>query len=260
MRGIAIAGTVVAALAVAPADAQAQIGDPATQAQAARVSLQVERLTGPVDRHCGILLLPPGPHGQPEAVGRAAIATALRCVVEARRLGRRTWALWQLPAIDSTVFAGLATSGQSDVHRIDADSMGSTLRLSPCLRPRVGKDAAVTCRNRPGPVTQDEFEDTLAGLKRDVRRALGKDGAAAVAAVTQTAAGGSEALAERPAAVMLAAQAALQPLAGGPWPSCPYHHDHALQVRDRYWFCDRDGVFVAEVGRLPKRPRPRPLR
>lgn len=259
MRGLVIAAAITSALTLRPVDARGQFGDPAIEAQAARVSLQIERFTGPVDRHCGILLMPAGAQGRPEPVGRRAIAAALRCVIEARRDGRRTWALWQLTGTDPTVFAGLATSGPSEVHRVEAGSGSPALRLSPCLRPRVGRDAVVSCRNRPGPATQPELDDTVEALARDARRAFGVAGAAAVTAAAQTVEGAAAPI-ERPAAVMTAAQPSLQPLARGPWPACPYHHDHALQVRDRYWLCDRDGVFVAEVGRLPKRPRPRPLR
>ncbi|MDB4909449.1 MAG: hypothetical protein JWO39_272 [Gemmatimonadetes bacterium] len=36
------------------------------------------------------------------------------------------------------------------------------------------------------------------------------------------------------------------------WPACPRHSNHPLWFRDDSWYCERDGVALAQLGGLPE--------
>lgn len=253
-RGAWCGAVALAALLGPPASGHAQAPDAAARESAARLSLQVERFTGPVDRHCGVYTIAdPSDVREQTAVSPRQMRLALRCADKARREGRATWVLWQVRGIDSTLFDGLATSGRSDLHVVHYDSLGpGRLTLEPCLRPRVAK-GEIACRNDREPLTPDAFRALAGKVADDLARTIGKDRAAAadrLRAQADAATGATDG--DAVTAAVAAVQSAVQADTGQPWPSCPLHYSHALVVRDGHWFCDRDRTFVAAVGRLRK--------
>lgn len=222
------------------------------------VTGEIEKFTGPVDRHCGIFILPGGPDGPP-AVDRQRVQTALRCMQQAKRQGRAAWAVWQIGGVDATAFAGFASSRFSDLHLVDTGSAPDDLALRPCLLPRVAKDGAVTCRNQPVDATSaskalDHFHDDVA---RSFGRAVARDVDLGIAAMPAPASAATpEAHLQQQVAQ---GRAAIRAVTGDDWPVCPIHHDHALVLRDQQWFCDRDAAFIAPLGRLRRQRPAKPL-
>lgn len=222
------------------------------------VTGDIERFTGPVERHCGIFTLPADPQGPP-AAGRRQIATALKCIREAKRQRRPSWAVWQVSGVDATVFAGLAVTPLSDVHLVDSGGNASDVRLRPCLRPRVDREGGIRCTNAP----VDDPNGIARAIDRlgdDVARSAGKDARAAVHDAAREQAPGPDRSPEQVVqAVAERVAARVRRDTGADWPLCPIHRDHTLALREQHWLCATDGVFVARLGRL-KRLRPaRPL-
>jgi hypothetical protein len=251
----------VAAPALAPA--QTVPGAPGEtgveQRRNAAVTLvtgEIEKFTGRVDRHCGIFVLPAGPDGPPSAT-RQQIQTALRCMQQAKRQGRPAWAVWQVSGIDATAFAGVASSRFGDLHLVDTGSAPDDLSFRPCLLPRIAKDGAIVCRNQPVDASSlakalDHFHDDVA---RSFGRAVAREVDRSTAALPAPAATPDETLRQQ----VTRGREALRTATGRDWPICPLHHDHALVLRDQQWFCDRDGAFVAPLGRLRRQRPARPL-
>jgi hypothetical protein len=218
---------------------------------------EIERVTGPVDRHCGIFVLSGDPSGPPPAT-RKQIQAAVRCVLEAKRQRRAAWAVWQVAGVDATVFDGLAVTRFSDPQLVEASGNGAELQLRPCLRPRVDDDGVVVCRNTP--VDAGGVAKALDRLRDDVRRGLGKDAGAVVdreAAPDGTATGISPDAAFSAAAARV--REVLRATTGTEWPICPLHRDHALELHDQHWLCRRDAAFVAPLGKLRRLRPARPL-
>jgi hypothetical protein len=222
------------------------------------VSGEIERFTGPVDRHCGIYTLAGDPQGPPAAT-RQQIATALRCVQAAKRQGRASWAVWQVAGVDATVFAGLAVTAVSDVHLVDTGGSPTDVSLRPCLRPRVDGDGLVVCRNQP--VDGKGVRQALDRFRADVARSFGKDVTADVdRAMARLASPQASTSSEGQVQQMVAmGRDALRASHGDDWPACPIHRTHALALRDQHWLCEKDGVFVAPLGRLRRLRPARPL-
>ena len=243
------------ALAQTVPDAPGETGvDQRRNAEVTLVTAEIEKFTGQVDRHCGIFVLPGEPDGPP-AASRQQIQTALRCMQQAKRQGRAAWAVWQVGGVDATVFAGVASRRFGDLHLLDTGSAPDDLSLRPCLRPRVTKDGAIACRNQP--IDGRSFEQVMDHFHADVRRsfgrALAKDVQRAIAALPPPAA---TATPEETARQQVArGREVIRTATGRDWPICPLHHDHALVLREQHWFCERDGAFVAPLGRL-RRQRP----
>lgn len=222
------------------------------------VSGEIERFTGPVDRHCGIYTLAGDPQGPPAAT-RRQIATALRCVQAAKRQGRASWAVWQVAGVDWTTFAGLAVTAVSDVHLVDTGGSPTDVSLRPCLRPRVDGEGLVVCRNQP--VDEGSGPRALDRFRADVARSFGKDVASEIARAMARVTPGqasptSEAQMQR---LLTAGRTALAASQGVDWPLCPIHRTHGLVLRDQHWRCEQDGVFVAPLGRLRRLRPARPL-
>lgn len=260
-RGL-VAGALT--LALGPA-VLAQPGEPGQTgieerrtAAATLVTGEIERFTGPVDRHCGLFVLAGDPQGPPAAT-RRQISTALRCVQAARRQGRASWAVWQVGGVDATVFAGFAVKPLSDLHLVDSGGNASDVAVRPCLRPRLGGDGVVTCRNAP--VDAASLRQALDRFRDDVARAFGRDVATAVmhaaaASTSDAASQGPDAQVQRTVA---RGREALRASHGLDWPVCPIHRTHALELYEQHWFCDEDAVFVAPLGRLRRLRPARPL-
>ena len=259
--GAVLTVLVLAAVAQAqtPAGEPGQTGvDERRNAAVTLVTGEIEKFTGAVDRHCGIFILPGAPDGPPAAT-RQQIATALRCMQQAKRQRRAAWAVWQVGGIDATVFAGFASSRFSDLHLVDTGSAPDDLSFRPCLTPRIAKDGAVTCRNQP--VDAKGVRQAMDRFHDDVARAFGKD----IARATDTAilATPSDQLPVSPdghVQVLVAhGREALKASQGVDWPLCPIHRTHPLVLREQHWFCDVDAAFVAPLGRLRRLRPARPL-
>ncbi len=216
------------------------------------VTGEIEALTGPVIRHCGIYTLSDG-FDSPPAAGRKQVTAALRCVREAQRRGRGAWAVWQVPGVDAIVFDGLAASAVSDVHLVRGLGSDAQVELTPCLRPRVPKDASITCANL-APLEPGDVRKALDRLSRDLEQTAGVElpdvvwPADASTAAAPAGENGEPVLARAAASAQQTVHAAGHPL----WPRCPRHFLHPLTYRDGWWFCDRDRAFVAELGRLSR--------
>lgn len=262
---LAVLAVLVGAATPAPTAAQTVPGAPGEtgvdQRRNAAVTLvtgEIERFTGRVDRHCGIFVLPGGPDGPPAAT-RQQIQTALRCMQQAKRDGRPAWAVWQLSGIDATAFAGFASSRFGDLHLVDTGSAPDDLSFRPCLLPRIAKDGAIACRNQPVDAASiakalDHFHDDVA---RSFGRAVARQVDLGIAALPApaTPATPEEALRQQ----VMRGRETLREVTGRDWPICPLHHDHALVLREQQWFCDRDGAFVAPLGRLRRQRPAKPL-
>jgi hypothetical protein len=240
----------------APAAAQTGL-DERRNAAVTLLTGEIERVTGPVDRHCGIFVLTGDPGGPPPAT-RRQIQTALRCVQEARRRRLATWAVWQVPGVDATVFDGLAVTKFSDPQLVAASGNGAAVTLTPCLRPRVDQEGVVRCRNTP--VEADGVGKAIDRLRADVRRGLGKDAGAIVdreAGPSAVVAGSSPDATV--AAHLVHVREVLRASHGIEWPTCPLHRDHTLELYEQHWLCRQDTAFVAPLGKLRRLRPARPL-
>jgi hypothetical protein len=248
-----VAAVVAALCMTAPALAQSGLeerrGDAATLATS-----EIEAFTGPVERHCGIFTLPAGLDG-PAAADRKEIVKALRCIRDAQRRGRAAWAVWQVAGVDATVFDGLAATAVSDVQLVQGEGSGGIVRLQPCLRPRVQKDATIACANARSttPLSPGDLKAALSKLERDVERTAGKEFAPVVARLaTQAGANASPSDPGLLPRVVGEVQRAVHDQADATWPACPRHFAQALEFRDQRWFCARDRAFIADLGGLWK--------
>jgi hypothetical protein len=209
------------------------------------VTGEIEKLTGPAGRNCGIYTLR-GVEG-PSPVSRREVSAALRCVLAAQRRGQAAWAIWQVPNVDGILFDGVGASAVSAVHTVTGRGSNADVELAPCLDPRVGKDITIECANERPPTARDVGR-ALRGLKRDVERTSGfawntvappapADAASADPSGTLT-------------AQVTAAQRAVHAAGETAWPRCPHHFDHPLTYREGWWFCERDAAYIAALGRL----------
>lgn len=229
----------------APSAAQTAL-DERQQHVATITTGEIGRLTGAAARNCGIFPLAAGIDSPPPA-GRDEVSTALRCIQAAQRRGEGAWAIWQVSGVDAIVFDGLAASAASAVHLVRGVGSGARIELSPCLTPRVAKDAAIRCANVERTFSDDDVEHAITRLARDVSRTAGRDLADLVPAVADTT---TLAPASVVARAVANAQRAVHADGAPQWPRCPLHFDHALGYRDGWWFCERDHAFIAELGRV----------
>lgn len=242
-----------------PALAQTQTGlDERRNAAVTLLTGEIERVTGPVDRHCGIFVLAGDPSGPPPAT-RQQIQSALRCVLEAKRQGRAAWAVWQVAGVDATVFDGIALRRFGDPQLLEASGNGAAVEMRPCFRPRVDKDGVIRCRNTP--VDAKGIRRAGDRLRDDVRRSLGKDAARIVdreglLVTPQTAFPGPDGAVQQHLARV---REALRAGSGVEWPICPLHRDHTLELYEQHWLCRKDTVFVAPLGKLRRLRPARPL-
>lgn len=209
------------------------------------VTGEIEKITGPAGRNCGIYTLS-GVDG-PSPVGRREVHAALQCVLAAQRRGQAAWAIWQVPHVDGILFDGVGASAVSAVHTVAGRGSNADVELAPCLEPRVGKDLSIECANRRPPTPRD-VEKTRRALRRDIERTSGFvwTDVAPEAPPAGTGDDPSETLAAQVTAAQRHVHAGGQPQ----WPRCPHHFDHPLTYRDGWWFCERDAAFIAAVGRL----------
>jgi hypothetical protein len=238
---------VVAAAGVAgapPVAAQTAL-DERQQHVATLVTGEIEKLTGPAGRNCGIYTL----RGvdSPSPVRRRELTGALRCVLAAQRRGQAAWAIWQVPNVDAILFDGIGASAVSAVHTVTGRGSNADVDMAPCLEPRVGRDLTIECANHR-PLTPRDVEKALRGLKRDVERTSGLSWAEV--APPSPSAGISSDPSEALTAPVTAAQRAVHAAGETQWPRCPHHFDHPLTYREGWWFCERDAAFIAAVGRL----------
>ena len=236
---------VAAALGLAtPVAAQTAL-DERQQHVATIVTGEIEKITGPAGRNCGIYTLS-GVDG-PSPVSRREVTEALRCVLAAQRRGQAAWAIWQVPHVDAILFDGVGASAVSAVHTVAGRGSNADVELAPCLEPRVGKDLTIACANRRSPTLRD-VEKARRALRRDIERTSGFAWSDVASEVLPP--GTSDDPSEILTAQVTAAQRHVH--AGGEpqWPRCPHHFDHPLTYRDGWWFCERDAAFIAEVGRL----------
>lgn len=236
-------GLLLSAAVVWPAPALAQT-TPAylehRQDVATLVTSEVEAFTGHVEKHCGIFTLQAATGGPP-AVDRDEVEKALKCVREAQGRGQPAWAVWQVAGVDATLFTGVAASSTSSVHLVQSAGNVDGVSLTPCLRPRVEKDATVSCGTKP--LGAGDLEKALARLRKDVARS---GVAAPVAMPARETADGDAELAHAVDTALDAVHAA----GDGIWPRCPRHFDHPLTVRDGWWFCDREKAYIVALGSL----------
>lgn len=210
---------------------------------------EIEAFTGPVERHCGIFTLPASLDGPP-AAARKEIAAALRCVRDAQRRGRASWAVWQLAGVDATVFDGIAATAVSEVQLVQGEG-GGRVRLQPCLRPRVLKDATIACANTAGPPSASDVKSALSKFERDVNLTVGKSAVPLVAAASTRVDGAIPPSDPNYLARVIGdVQRAVHEASDPNWPACPRHFAHPLEIKDNRWFCPRDAAFIADLGGL----------
>ncbi len=234
--------TVAGMLLTPPVFAQTAL-DERQQHVATIVTGEIEKITGPAGRNCGIYSL--RSVDSPSPVGRQEIAGALRCVLAAQRRGQAAWAIWQVPNVDGILFDGVGASAVSAVHTVVGRGSNADVELAPCLEPRVGQDLTIECANHRPPTPKDVAK-TLRGLKRDVERTSGF----AWDTVAPPAPDATADPAGTLSAQATAAQRAVHTAGQAAWPRCPHHFDHSLTHRDGWWFCERDAAFIVAVGRL----------
>ena len=242
----AVAAAVGVTVGLAQSAAAQSALDERQQYVATIVTGEIETLTGPAGRNCGIYTLT-GVDG-PSPVGRREVTEAVRCVLAAQRRGQAAWAIWQVPHVDAILFDGVGASAVSALHTVRGRGSNADVELAPCLTPRVARDLTIDCANHRRP-TPGDVARTLRALKRDVERTSGMAWSDVAPSGTSR---GSES--GEPSAVLTQAATGAQRAvhaAGEPqWPRCPHHFDHPLTYRDRWWFCERDAAFIAAVGRL----------
>jgi len=100
-------------------------------------------------------------------------------------------------------------------------------------------------------VSTDSFglRELVPRLEQDLVRTLG----ARYAAIARDAAANVETLGIAARCEKLVAdvqQYVQDALVDERWPPCPRHPAHALSYRDGAWWCERDGVPIAQVGDL----------
>lgn len=227
-----------------PTTAQTAL-DERQQHVATIVTGEIEKLTGPAGRNCGIYTL--RRVDGPLPVGRREISGALRCVLAAQRRGQAAWAIWQVPDVDGILFDGLGASAVSAVHTVSGRGSNADVELAPCREPRVGKDLTIECANSRR-LTPRDVAKTLKAVRRDIERTSGHAWADVVP--TSPPAGQAGTPAEALAAQVTAAQRAVHASGDAQWPRCPHHFDHPLTYRDGWWYCERDAAFIAAAGRL----------
>ncbi len=227
-----------------PAAAAQTALDERQQHVATIVTGEIEKLTGPAGRNCGIYTL--RGVNSPSPVSRREVSAALRCVLAAQRRGQAAWAIWQVPNVDAILFDGIGASAVSAVHTVTGRGSNADVELTPCREPRVARDLTIECAHHR-PLTPRDVAKTLRGLKRDVERTSGFAWAAVAPPPPSTGAGDPvETLTAQATATQRAVHAAGEPH----WPRCPHHFDHPLTYRDGWWFCERDAAFIAAVGRV----------
>jgi hypothetical protein len=244
-RGWATAVVMAAGVVLTPPVHAQTALDERQQHVATIVTGEIEKLTGPAGRNCGIYTLR-GVDG-PSPVGRRDVTRALRCVITAQRRGQAAWAIWQVPDVDAILFDGVGASAVSAVHTVVGRGSNADVELAPCLEPRVGNDLTIECANRRPP-TPKGVEKTLRALKRDVERT---SGFAWEAVAPQPPPGGASADPSATLTMQVAqTQRAVHTAGETGWPRCPHHFDHPLTHSAGWWFCERDAAFIAAVGRL----------
>lgn len=224
------------------------------------VTGEIQVLTGPVTNHCGIYTLSAGFDSPPVALDD--VKRALRCVVDAQRRGRPAWAIWQVSGVDAIVFDGVAASAVSAVHLVVGEGSDARVRMTPCRRPRVERDATIVCENAGRERTADELEKALKGLKRDLDLTSGlpRDVIKSLVAPAAAAPAGADHASDPLEHAVANAQRAVHAAGQTQWPRCPHHFTHPLIYREGAWYCERDAAFVADVGRVwrvvPRMKRP----
>ncbi len=262
MRAFPVAAILTGLVAMAAGTAAAQPAADRRMQAALSLAVTLEAFTGPVDRHCGIFLLPEAQEAAsadpewPFAASRREMRAALRCVLAARKAGRSTWTLWQWPGEDSARFTGYATTAVSDVQVVQFDSrIADGPRLTPCVRPRINGDGEQVCRNLTGPLSTGDLERAVNRLRRDVVDTAGEQHAPLVTTARPATPGdgdGASDDSDELSRIVAGVQHGLQSAGQPHWPACPWHHDHALEGRDQRWYCARDQRFVADLGRLTR--------
>lgn len=244
-RGWPAAVVAAAGMLLTPPSLAQTALDERQQHVATIVTGEIEKLTGPAGRNCGIYTL--RGVNSPSPVSRRELSAALRCVLAAQRRGQAAWAIWQVPNVDNILFDGLGASAVSAVHTVTGRGSHADVELTPCREPRLARDLTIACANHP-PLTRRDVEKTLRGLSRDVERTSGYawDTVAPPPPADAASADPSGTLTAQVAATQRAVHAAGEP----DWPRCPHHFDHPLTYRDEWWFCERDAAFIAAVGRL----------
>lgn len=229
----------------APAGQTPTALDERQQHVATLVTGEIEKLTGPAGRNCGIYAM--RAVDGPSPVSRRQVTAALRCVLAAQQRGQAAWAIWQVPNVDAILFDGIGASAAGAVHTVTGRGSNADVELTPCLDPRVAQDLSIECANRRPP-TPRAAEKTLRALRRDIERTSGLAWAD-VAPQARSAGVGSDP-AETLTARVTAAQRSVHAAGETQWPRCPHHFDHPLTYREGWWFCERDKAFIAAVGRL----------
>lgn len=100
------------------------------------------------------------------------------------------------------------------------------------------------------PVVLSEFAERLALLERDVASTIGEAYRYEVGSVADNARGFSTAEGFVEKVVEDVQQIFMDTFVDTTWPSCPRHPNHPLWFHDDAWYCDRDGVALAELGGL----------
>jgi hypothetical protein len=233
--------------------------------QGATLTRLVEQVTGPVPEPCGIAWL-----AKPFTYPEREVAEGLSCVLQARGLGRASWALWQFPGIDSTVFGGVASTPRGEVQLLHYDNFGGRddLDATPCVNPRVstGPGVGIGCDNRMVALSAAELVRALERLDDDVVQTAGETYRGLAARLAKAAQDeprpDSSTLSAHPGfltRVVDDVQLEIQGATGSNWPVCPRHGGHPLDFRDHRWFCALDAAFLAELGGLgaiSRRSRP----
>ncbi len=243
----AVAAAVGVTVGLAQSLAAQDALDERQQYVATIVTGEIEKLTGPAGRNCGIYTLTAGVDS-PSPVGRREVTAALRCVLAAQRRGQAAWAIWQVPDVDAILFDGVGASAVSALHTVTGRGSNADVVLAPCLKPRVAKDLSIECANRRLPTLED-VAGTVRALKRDVERTSGMAWSE-VAPSPMTAGAASGELSAVLTQTATEAQRAVHAAGEPQWPRCPHHFDHPLTYRDGWWFCERDSAFIAAVGRI----------
>jgi|694.fasta_scaffold59078_4 hypothetical protein len=243
-RGWPAAVVAAAGMLLTPPSLAQTALDERQQHVATIVTGEIEKLTGPAGRNCGIYTLRAVNSHSP--VSHRDVSAALRCVLAAQRRGQAAWAIWQVPDVDAILFDGIGASAVSAVHTVTGRGSNADVELTPCLEPRVGRDLAIECANHQPPTAKDVGK-ALRGLKRDVERT---SGFAWADVAPRPPSAGAAAPAETLTAQVTATQRAVHVTGEPHWPRCPHHFDHPLTYRDGWWFCERDAAFIAAVGRV----------
>lgn len=100
------------------------------------------------------------------------------------------------------------------------------------------------------PVVLSEFAQRLALLEHDIASTIGEAYRYEVGSAAENARqfAGAEGFVERVAEEVQ--QSFMDTFVDTTWPSCPRHPNHPLWFHDDAWYCDHDGVALAELGGL----------